>query len=58
MRLMERTRLIGGLFRGVTALACLIIIAMAAIIVGNVVMHGTSRFSWEFLSQAPRLGMT
>jgi phosphate transport system permease protein len=58
MRLMERTRLIGGLFRGATALACLIIIAMVAIILGNVVMHGTSRFSWEFLSQAPRLGMT
>jgi len=54
---MERTKLVGGIFQALTALACLIIIAMVVIVIGNIVIHGTERFSWEFLSQAPRQGM-
>jgi phosphate transport system permease protein len=55
--MMERTKLVGGIFQALTALACLIIIAMVVIVIGNIVNHGTARFSWEFLSQAPREGM-
>jgi phosphate transport system permease protein len=56
--MLHRTKLIGGVFQALTALACLIIIAMVTIVIGNIVNNGTSRFSWAFLSQAPRLGMT
>ncbi len=31
---------------------------MVAIIIGNIVFHGVGRFSWAFLSQAPKMGMT
>lgn len=55
--MMDRTRVIGGIFKTLTALACLIIIVMVALIIGNVVINGYGRFSWAFLSQAPRLGM-
>src|SRR5512136_1428146 len=55
--MMERTKLVGGIFQALTALACLIIIAMVVIVIGNIVFHGAERFSWEFLSQAPRDGM-
>ena len=54
----HKARLISGFFQGLTGLACLIIIAMVAIIIGNVVINGASRFSWEFVSQAPEAGMT
>jgi phosphate transport system permease protein len=38
--------------------ATLLILTMLAIILGNIVVHGTSRLSWEFLSQPPLQGMT
>jgi len=56
--MLDRTKIIGGVFQALTALACLIIVTMAAIIIGNIVHHGAARFSWAFLSQAPRMGMT
>ena len=37
-------------FTGVTGLATLFILAMLAIIIGNVVWHGWSTFSWRFLT--------
>jgi phosphate transport system permease protein len=40
------------------ASATLLILTMLAIILGNIVVHGTSRLSWEFLSQPPLQGMT
>jgi phosphate transport system permease protein len=43
---------------GLTALAALIIVAMLGLILGNVTYHGWEKLSWEFLSQAPRGGMT
>jgi phosphate transport system permease protein len=52
--MIERTKLIGGFFQALTALACLIIITMVAIILGNIVTHGAGNMSWEFLSQPPR----
>jgi phosphate transport system permease protein len=56
--MMERTRFVGGSMQALTALACLIIVAMVAIVVGNIVIHGAGRLSWEFLTQAPEAGMT
>jgi phosphate transport system permease protein len=56
--MVERTRFVGGSMQALTALACLIIVAMVAIVVGNIVIHGAGRFSWEFLTQAPEAGMT
>jgi phosphate transport system permease protein len=54
----ERVKIVGGLLQSLTALACVIIIAMVAIIMGNVVFHGAEKFSWEFLAKAPEQGMT
>jgi phosphate transport system permease protein len=45
-------------FVGLTALAVIIILAMLAVILGNIIFHGWSRFTWEFLSAQPRQGMT
>jgi phosphate transport system permease protein len=56
--MIARSKVIGGFFQFLTALACLIIIAMVAVIIGNIARHGSERFSWQFLSQAPRAGMT
>jgi len=55
---MDRTRIIGGLLQFITALACLIIILMVAVIIGNVVFHGAEKFSFSFLTRAPEEGMT
>ncbi len=49
-----RARIIGGALQALTAFACLIIITIVAIIIGNIVIHGTGKISWEFLSQPPR----
>jgi len=44
-------------FVAMTLAATLVILAMIAIIVGNVVIHGRDRLSWEFLTAAPEQGM-
>jgi phosphate transport system permease protein len=54
----RRTRLIGWLFGSLTGLACLLIVAMVAVIMGIIVSHGYERLSWEFVSTSPKLGMT
>jgi len=51
-------KFIGFGFRTLTGLACLIIVAMLAIILGNIAIHGGPRLSWEFISAMPRAGMT
>ena len=38
--------------------ATVLILLMLAIILGNIISHGTSRLSWEFLTQPPAQGMT
>ena len=46
---------------GLTALtgfAAFLIVLMVAVIVGNIVWFGWSTVTWEFLSSAPRAGMT
>jgi phosphate transport system permease protein len=56
--MIDRSKIIGGFFQILTALACLVIVVMVAIIIGNIVYFGAERFSWEFLSQPPKVGMT
>lgn len=50
----EKVNLAGGAMQALTAFACLIIIAIVAIIISNVLFHGVEKLSWEFLSEAPR----
>ena len=45
-------------FVALTLAATAIILAMLAVIVGNVLIHGTDRFSMEFVTAAPERGMT
>jgi len=45
-------------FTSLTGLACLLILAMVGIILGDIVIHGLPGVSWEFLSSAPKAGMT
>jgi phosphate transport system permease protein len=51
-------KFVGALFTSLTGLACLVIIAMVAIILGNILVHGWPRLSWEFIAGEPRAGMT
>ncbi len=51
-------RAVGMFFTSVTGLACLIIVAMVAVILGNIAIHGVERLSWEFIAGDPRAGMT
>ena len=54
----KRAKLFGWFFGSLTGLACLLIVAMVAIIIGNIVWHGHARLNWEFISTSPRAGMT
>jgi phosphate transport system permease protein len=56
--MIEKSRLAGNFFTTLTALACLIIVAMVAIVIGNIVYHGVEKLSWGFLTKAPEAGMT
>jgi phosphate transport system permease protein len=49
----------GGLsLMSLSGLAVLIIVLMVAVIMGNIVWFGWSSVTWEFISAAPREGMT
>jgi len=50
-------RIVDRTFVAMTLAATLVILAMIAIIVGNVVIQGRDRLSWEFLTAAPEQGM-
>jgi len=50
-------KMVDRTFVAMTLAATLIILAMIAIIVGDVVIHGRDRLSWEFLTAAPEQGM-
>jgi len=52
-----RTQLAGGVFRTLSALACLLIVAMLAVILGNIVLHGAGGVTLQFLLRAPEAGM-
>lgn len=44
--------------RSLSALACILIVVMVAIILGNVFIHGIQKLSLSFLTRAPEAGMT
>ena len=56
--MIERSKLVGSLFQSLCAIACVIIVAMVAIILGNIFIHGVQRLSLNFLTKAPEGGMT
>jgi phosphate transport system permease protein len=56
--MIDKSKWIGGFFQSLSALACLIIVAMVAIILGNIVIHGAGRISFSFLTRSPEAGMT
>ncbi len=53
-----RARLSDYPFIGLTGLATVLVVAMLAVIVSNIVLHGWEKVSWEFLTAPPRMGMT
>jgi phosphate transport system permease protein len=56
--MMKRVNVVGGLLRSLSALACILIVVMVAIILGNVFIHGIQKLSLSFLTRAPEAGMT
>jgi phosphate transport system permease protein len=56
--MLERTKIVGGFFQSLCILACVVIIAMLAVILGNIVIHGIGSVSLDFLTRAPEAGMT
>ena len=51
-------RAIDWAFITLSFLAVAVIIGMLAVVLGNIAYHGWEKLSWEFLSAAPRSGMT
>ena len=51
-------KVIAGAFTSLTGLACLLILAMVVIILGDIVVHGLPGVTWEFVSSPPKAGMT
>lgn len=51
-------RVIRGFLLSLTGLACCLIVGLLVILLGNVVYFGWDHLSWEFLTEAPRVGMT
>jgi phosphate transport system permease protein len=48
----------GFVFKALTIAASSMIVTMLALVVGNVIINGYGRLSWEFLTKAPEQGMT
>jgi len=55
---MNRRTAIDGVFILLTGLAVLTILAMVAVVLGNIAYHGWERLTWQFLTDQPRTGMT
>ena len=53
-----RIRVLDTGFVLLAGLAILLIVAMLAVILGNITIHGWEQVSWEFISAAPKTGMT
>ena len=54
----ERTKVLGGIFQFFCIVACILIIAMLVIILGNIVINGAGTVTVGFLTKAPEAGMT
>jgi phosphate transport system permease protein len=50
-------RLWAWIFGGLTGLATFVVVAMVAIILGNIFRHGYETVTWEFVCSAPREGL-
>lgn len=55
---MNRRTAIDSVFILLTGLAVLTIVAMVAVVLGNIAYHGWERLTWQFLTDQPRAGMT
>ena len=55
---MSRQRLIGSSFVGLTAVSALGIVAVLLVITVSIILGGKETLTWEFLTAAPREGMT
>jgi phosphate transport system permease protein len=53
----KRSQLGGWIFQSATGVACLLIIAMVAIILGQIAYNGVERLSFGFLLKSPENGM-
>lgn len=51
-------KIVGGFFTTLTGLACLLILLMVGMILGNILLNGLPHLSWEFVASEPREGMT
>lgn len=49
---------VGRAFIALSAVSALLVVAMVAVILGDVVIHGWATVTWEFITGAPRVGMT
>jgi phosphate transport system permease protein len=56
--MLERVKVVGGVFKFFSILACVIIIVMLAIILGDIVICGAGTVTLTFLTHAPEMGMT
>ena len=56
--MLERSKIVGGFFQFICILACVLIIAMLAVILGNIIIHGIGSVSLTFLTRSPEAGMT
>jgi phosphate transport system permease protein len=56
--LRSRSHVGDRVLRGLTRAATLLIIAMLVVILGDIIIGGSKVISWEFISAAPRDGMT
>lgn len=55
---MNRRLAMDWVFIVLTGLAAVVILAMLALVLGNITYHGWERLSWQFLTDEPRAGMT
>jgi phosphate transport system permease protein len=56
--MIDRTNIIGRTFQFFCILACVLIVAMLAVILWNIIVNGIGTVTWTFLSKAPESGMT
>jgi phosphate transport system permease protein len=48
----------GFVFKALTIAASFVIVSMLALVIGNIIINGYGRLSWEFFTKAPEQGMT
>ncbi len=54
----DRTKIAGLSLQTLSAFACVVIVAMVFIVLGNILINGVPRLSISFLTRAPEMGMT